>query len=152
MEITPVEIWIAIGLLFILVEFTTIPGIGFLFLGLGSLSTAITIYYFPEIASFQVASVGLSSLGWFLLLWFPLKIFVYGKRGGSNYFDIVGMRVEVASDKIKSSGLGKVYWSGARMNARFIGKDSASIKKGDELYVIEVKGNVLICSRDKPKG
>ena len=151
MEITPVEIWIAIGLLFILVEFTTIPGIGFLFLGLGSLSTAITIYYFPEIASFQVASVGLSSLGWFLLLWFPLKIFVYGKRGGSNYFDIVGMRVEVASDKIKSSGLVKVYWSGTRMNAKFIGKDTESIKKGDELYVIEVQGNVLICSRDKPE-
>ena len=73
MEITPVEIWIAVGLLFILVEFTTIPGIGFLFLGLGSLSTAITIYYFPEIASFQVASVGLSSLAWFLLLWCFVK-------------------------------------------------------------------------------
>jgi hypothetical protein len=37
------------------------------------------------------------------------------------------------------------------MNAKFIGKDTESIKKGDELYVIEVQGNVLICSRDKSK-
>ena len=58
MEITPVGIWIAIGLLSVLVELTTMPGIGFLFLGLGSPSTAITICCFPEIASFQVASVG----------------------------------------------------------------------------------------------
>lgn len=152
MDITPIEIWIAVGLIFILVEFTAIPGIGFLFLGLGSLSTAIAIYYFPEIAAFQIASVGLTSLAWFLLLWWPLKIFIYGKKGkaGSDYFDMVGMRVKVASEEIKPSGLGLVYWSGTTMNARFIDKDTP-IKKDEELYVIEVKGNILICSRDKPK-
>lgn len=152
MDITPIEIWIAVGLVFILVEFTAIPGIGFLFLGLGSLSTAIVIYYFPEIAAFQVASVGLTSLAWFLLLWWPLKIFIYGKKGkaGSDYFDIVGMRVKVASEEIKPSGLGEVHWSGTTMNARFIDKDTP-IKKDEELYVLEVKGNILICSRNKPK-
>lgn len=152
MDITPIEIWIAVGLIFILVEFTAIPGIGFLFLGLGSLSTAIAIYYFPEIAAFQIAAVGLTSLAWFLLLWWPLKIFIYGKKGkaGSDYFDIVGMRVKVASDEIQPSGLGEVYWSGTTMNARFIDKDTP-IKKGEELYVVEVKGNILICSRHKPK-
>ena len=152
MDITPIEIWIAVGLIFILVEFTAIPGIDFLFLGLGSLSTAIAIYYFPEIAAFQIASVGLTSLAWFLLLWWPLKIFIYGKKGkaGSDYFDMVGMRVKVASEEIKPSGLGEVYWSGTTMNARFIDKDTP-IKKDEELYVLEVKGNILICSRDKPK-
>ena len=152
MDITPIEIWIAVGLIFILVEFTAIPGIGFLFLGLGSLSTAIAIYYFPEIAAFQIASVGLTSLAWFLLLWWPLKIFIYGKKGkaGSDYFDMVGMRVKVAREEIKPSGLGEVYWSGTTMNARFIDKDTP-IKKDEELYVLEVKGNILICSRDKPK-
>ncbi|MEM6338846.1 MAG: NfeD family protein [Pseudomonadota bacterium] len=152
MDITPIEIWIAVGLIFILVEFTAILGIGFLFLGLGSLSTAIAIYYFPEIAAFQIASVGLTSLAWFLLLWWPLKIFIYGKKGkaGSDYFDMVGMRVKVASDEIKPSGLGEVYWSGTTMNARFIDQDTP-IQKDEELYVVEVKGNILICSRDKPK-
>lgn len=152
MDITPIEIWIAVGLIFILVEFTAILGIGFLFLGLGSLSTAIAIYYFPEIAAFQIASVGLTSLAWFLLLWWPLKIFIYGKKGkaGSDYFDMVGMRVKVASDEIKPSGLGEVYWSGTTMNARFIDQDTP-IKKDEELYVTQVKGNILICSRNKPE-
>jgi membrane protein implicated in regulation of membrane protease activity len=152
MTITPIEIWIAVGLIFILVEFTTLPGIGFLFLGLGSLSSAIIMYYFPEIASFQIASVGLTSLAWFLLLWWPLKIFIYGKKGkaGSDYFDLVGMRVKVASDEIMPSSMGKVYWSGTTMNARFVDIGTA-VKKNEELYVIEVKGNILMCSRKKPK-
>ena len=150
MDITPIEIWIAVGLMFILVELTTVSGIGLLLLGLGSLSTAIAIYYFPEIAAFQIVSVGLTSLAWFLLLWWSSKIFIYGKKGkvGSNYFDMVGMRVKVASYEVKPSGLGEVYWSGTTMNARFIDKDTP-IKKDEELYVIEVKGNILICSRNK---
>lgn len=152
MTITPIEIWIAVGLIFILVEFTTLPGIGFLFLGLGSLSSAVIMFYYPEVVSFQVVSVGLSSLAWFLLLWWPLRIFIYGKKGkaGSEYFDIVGMRVEVASENIKAPGMGKVYWSGTTMNAKFI-DTNAEVKRGDELYVIKTKGNVLICSRTKPK-
>jgi membrane protein implicated in regulation of membrane protease activity len=150
MDTTPIEIWIAVGLIFILVEFTAIPGIGFLLLGLGSLSTVIAIHYFPEIAAFQITSVGLASLAWFLLLWWPLKIFIYGKKGktGSNYFDMVGMQVKVASDEVKPSGLSEVYWSGTTMNARFVDKDTP-VKKDEELYVIEVKGNILICSRSK---
>lgn len=32
MDITPIEIWIAVGLIFIIIEFTSAPGIGFLFL------------------------------------------------------------------------------------------------------------------------
>lgn len=80
MEFTPIELWLAVGIIFILVEFTSLPGIGLLFLGLGAISTSILIYYVPEIQNYQVASVGLSSLAWFLVLWWPLKIFVYGKK------------------------------------------------------------------------
>lgn len=152
MDITPIEIWIAVGLIFIIIEFTAAPGIGFLFLGLGSLSTGIAIYYFPEIASFQIASIGLGSLAWFLLLWWPLRIFIYGKKGKAkpDYFDMTGMRVEVASEEIQTSGFGKVYWSGTTMNARLVDK-GFPVKKGEELYIVEVKGNTLICSRHKPK-
>lgn len=147
MDITPIEIWIAVGLIFIIIEFTAAPGIGFLFLGLGSLSTGIAIYYFPEIAS-----IGLGSLAWFLLLWWPLRIFIYGKKDKAkpDYFDMTGMRVEVASEEIQPSGSGKVYWSGTTMNARFIDK-GFPVKKSEELYIVEVKGNTLICSRHKPK-
>jgi membrane protein implicated in regulation of membrane protease activity len=152
MEFTPIELWLAVGIIFILVEFTSLPGIGLLFLGLGAISTSILIYYVPEIQNYQVASVGLSSLAWFLVLWWPLKIFVYGKKGdvGTDYFDMVGMQVEVAVEDIKPSGSGQVYWSGTLMNARLEDKDSAAAKIGDKLYVTKIKGNILICSRKKP--
>ena len=34
---------------------------------------------------------------------------------------------------------------------QIIPADKTPIKKDEELYVLEVKGNILICSRDKPK-
>ena len=81
-----------------------------------------------------------------------MLIFIYGKKGKAipNYFDMVGMRVEVISAEIQPSALGKVYWLGTTMNARFIDK-GYSVKKGEGLYVVEVIGNTLICSRHKPK-
>lgn len=146
------ELWLAVGIIFILVEFTSLPGIGFLFLGLGAVSTSILIYYVPEIQNYQVASVGLLSLAWFLVLWWPLKVFVYGKKSnaGSDYFDMVGMQVEVAFKDMEPSGLGQVYWSGTLMNARLEDKDSAGAKIGDKLYVTKIKGNILVCSHKKP--
>lgn len=147
------ELWLAVGIIFILVEFTSLPGIGFLFLGLGAVSTSILIYYVPEIQNYQVASVGLLSLAWFLVLWWPLKVFVYGNKkssAGSDYFDMVGMQVEVAVDYMEPSGLGQVYWSGTLMNARLEDKDSAGAKIGDKLYVTKIKGNILVCSHKKP--
>jgi membrane protein implicated in regulation of membrane protease activity len=150
MNVTPMEIWIILGLIFILIEFTFIPGIGLLFLGFGGLSTGVIIYYFPQIIESQIISFGLSSFAWFLLLWWPLKISLYRKKGkdGGNYFDIVGTRVKVVSLEIKASELGKVHWSGTIMNARFIDSDSEPASEGEELYVIAVQGNILVCSRD----
>lgn len=149
MEITDIEIWMIIGFSLLLLDFAIIPAIGFLFLGLGALSTAMIIYYFPEMAFFQIASFGLSSLIWFLLLWLPLKRFVYGKKRvkQKDYFDMVGMRVKVVSDEIISNGLGKVSWSGTTMNAKFI--DSGVAKRDEYLYITEIQGNVVICSREE---
>ena len=151
MEITQIElIWLVVGITFILIEFTTIPGIGFLFLGLGALTTSVLVYYFPVTGYYQLVSAGISSLAWFLLLWYPLKKFVYGTKGSDdNYFDIVGMQVEVITKDIKPSESGKVYWSGTYMNAKLDKRDHKTAKIGDKLYVSKVKGNVLICSHKK---
>ena len=62
MTITPVEIWLVVGIIFILIEFSKLPGIGFLFLGLGAMSSSVIFYFYPEIQNYQVASVGFSSL------------------------------------------------------------------------------------------
>ncbi len=151
-DITQVQLlWFAVGIGFILLEFTAIPGIGFLFLGLGSLTSATLMYYFPDLESYQVVAIGLCSLAWFLLLWWPLKRFVYGAKGGKrDYFDIVGMQVEVAIEDIEPSGMGQVYWSGTIMNAKMDAHDREGAKVGDMLYVVEVRGNIMICTHKKP--
>ena len=147
MTITPVEIWLVVGIIFILIEFSKLPGIGFLFLGLGAMSSSVIFYFYPEIQNYQVASIGFSSLAWFLVLWWPLKAFVYGKNKnlGKDYFDIVGMQVEVALEDIKPGSIGQVYWSGTIMNAQLSSKEKIA-RVGDKLYVLEAKGNILICS------
>ena len=55
MDISAVEIWLIVGIIFIIIEFSKIPGIGFLFLGLGALTTSALISSYPEIShdSFQ---------------------------------------------------------------------------------------------------
>ena len=81
------------------------------------------------------------------MLWWPLKVFVYGKNKnlGKDYFDIVGMQVEVALEDIKPGSIGQVYWSGTIMNAQLSSKEKIA-RVGDKLYVIEAKGNILVCS------
>lgn len=145
-----VEIWLALGIIFILLEFTTIPGIGLLFVGIGALTCSLILHKYPYLIPYQVTIVGLTSFTWFLILWWPLKRFLYGNsqsnRYGKDYFDIVGTEVEVSVEEIKPGGMGNVTWSGTLMNARLAANEAAA-QVGERLYVHEVKGNILICSR-----
>ncbi|MBM3467318.1 MAG: NfeD family protein [Alphaproteobacteria bacterium] len=154
MDITAVEIWLLIGVIFIIIEFSKIPGIGFLFLGLGALTTSALISSYSEITDYQIATFGLVSFAWFLVQWWPLKKFVYGKKkeNGVNqgYFDLVGNQVTVFNQSIEPGKIGQVSWSGTIMNAKLADSEKEQGKPGDVLYVLEVKGNILICSHKKP--
>lgn len=154
MDISAVEIWLIVGIIFIIIEFSKIPGIGFLFLGLGALTTSALISSYLEITHYQIATFGLVSFTWFLVLWWPLKKFVYGKRKGNNinqgYFDLVGNQVTVLNRNIEPGKIGQVSWSGTIMNAKLVDSEKEHVNPDDVLYVLEVKGNVLICSRKKP--
>jgi membrane protein implicated in regulation of membrane protease activity len=154
MDISAVEIWLILGIIFIIIEFSKIPGIGFLFLGLGALTTSALISSYLEITDYQIATFGLVSFTWFLVLWWPLKKFVYGKRKGNNinqgYFDLVGNQVTVLNRNIEHGKIGQVSWSGTIMNAKLVDSEKEHVNPDEVLYVLEVKGNVLICSRKKP--
>lgn len=148
-EFSPVEIWLAIGVALILIEFT-VPGIGFLFLGFGCISNAILIYNVPEIIHYQFASAGIISLIWFLILWWPLKTFVYGSRNdkhGAQYFDVVGSEVKVVKEAIAPGARGHVLWSGTQMNAQLDEKETTPADVGSKLKVTAIKGNILICKK-----
>ena len=112
MNISSVEIWLIIGIVCIIIEFSKVPGIGFLFLGLGALTSSALISSYPEIIDYQIATFGLISLAWFLALWWPLKKFVYGKKKGNNidqsYFNLVGNQVIVFDKHIEPGKIGQV--------------------------------------------
>lgn len=149
MEISSVEVWLIIGVVFIVIEFSTIPGIGFLFLALGSLTNSILLSSYPEIAQYQIATFGIGSLLWFLILWWPLKKFVYGKKKNTeqNYFDLVGNQVVVSDEYIEPGKIGLVSWSGTTMNAKLLESEKERAIAGETLYILKVRGNILICSR-----
>lgn len=151
-DIGPVEIWLVLGVICILIEFSAISGIGFLFAGFGALTNAILIYNFPESKDYQIISFGILSLLWFLLLWWPLKIYVYGRGNNKNlqnYFDIVGSSVKVVGQPLTPDVPGQVEWSGTILNARLANEEKSSAEIGDVLYVQRVQGNLLICSKTK---
>jgi len=142
------EIWLIIGVICVVMEFFAIPNIGFLFFGFGALSNALIMYNYPLISlTNQVTFFGLLSLIWFCILYYPLKKYVYHSTDKpANYSDMVGKKAEVYSKTISPDNLGQVKWSGVIMNA-YLAPDEPSAKSGDQVFIIEVKGNILICSK-----
>jgi membrane protein implicated in regulation of membrane protease activity len=151
MLLSSTEIWLLIGIILIILEFTQLPGIGFLFLGFGAISASvITNYWQNETELVQFAYFGISSLLWFILLWYPMKAFLSKDKNklSRDTFDIIGSQVIVENKDIKANELGQVSWCGTILNAKLIGRSNRDIAKiGDTLIIIEVKGNVLFCNK-----
>jgi membrane protein implicated in regulation of membrane protease activity len=153
--ITPSILWLLFGISLIILEFSQLPGIGFLFLGFGAITTAImTNYLQAETMLTQFAYFGIASISWFALLWYPMKKFVYQGENANlkESFDIVGSSVTVIKNNMKAGSLGQVLWCGTVMNARLIGKtNNDTAKVDDTLIVKEIKGNTLFCQKIEDK-
>ena len=152
--IGPTEFWLFVGIVLIIFEFSHIPGIGLLFVGLGAISTAFITNYWPEQTTLsQIAYVGSTALLWFVCLWYPLKLFVYQRKTkvGRESFDLRGSQVTVINKNIKAGEHGQVSWSGTIMNAQFIDDTNNVAKVDDTIYVLEVQGNKLICGNKLTK-
>ncbi|AFC71497.1 NfeD family protein [Rickettsia australis] len=146
------EIWLIIGIICVVVEFFAVPNIGFLFFGLGALSNTLVVYHYPLVSlTNQITFFGILSLIWFCILYYPLKKYVYNKTDRTeNYSDMIGKTVEVYSSTVSSDTIGQVRWSGAIMNA-YLAPSEIDAKTGEQLFIIAIKGNVLICSKHRPK-
>ena len=146
MNFSPSEIWLIVGLIFLIVEFTKLPGIGFLFLGLGALINSVLVYNYSVFEEYQYTSFGLVSFLSFIVLWRPLKKYMYNKNSRGSHFNIVGSEVEVYANPLLPDKLGQVKWSGTIMNAKLI-NGSFQAEIGEVLVICEVQGNVLICRK-----
>lgn len=151
-----VEIWLIVGFCFIIMEFVIIPNIGLLFIGLGALTLSGVLYFDPELISYQFGILGIGALLWFLVLWWPLKIMIYGKHGANTTYDnkwgsdFIGTKVMVVEKPLEFGQMGQVTWSGTIMNAQYVDHENGPALVADMLYVREVKGNVLFCSKTEP--
>ncbi len=146
--ISVVTLWLIAGIIFIIIEFIGTPNVGFLFLGLGALSTAICLSLSPLAFKYQPVIFGISSLLSLLILWQPLQLYIYKNgKNSTSYSDMIGNAVIVHSKEISTETIGQVMWSGTIMNAKLDEKEHKIASKGDTLYITKTAGNVLICSK-----
>ncbi len=150
-EISIIEWWLIVGVICIIIEFANIPNIGFLFLGLGGISNAIILNNYPYLLKYQYIIFGFTSFMWLIILWYPLKFYVYKKPYKYEYSDMFGKEVQVYSNELLVGEKGQVLWSGTIMNAKLSKDAIKSARKGDTLYIVEIDGNVLICTTENLK-
>jgi membrane protein implicated in regulation of membrane protease activity len=136
--------WLGIGVILIILDIIAIGGVGFIFLGLGAISTSVCLSYF-DLELHQVPFFGIASLIWFILLYKPIKRYLSKEGKDSRVGDIIGSLVEVTESTIYPNSLGKVKWSGAIFNASLEAEENYSVPVGTFLIVERIEGNILIC-------
>ncbi len=148
MTLNTSDILLFFGVILVLAEFFKAPGVGLLFIGLGCLTAGGIFSYYEASATNQVIFASFASLVWVALLWVPMNRYFYNKKTKKNHFNVVGSKVSVAKE-FDTNSKGQVKWSGTVMSAIMHPNENASAQVGDELYVVKVKGSLLICSFEK---
>lgn len=138
-------IWLVFGILAVASEFSMLPGIGLLFLGLGGLLNSILVYNYFLFYQHQYTTFGFSSFLCFAILWWPLKKYTISTKKTVDRFDIIGSTAEVYSLPLYPNNFGQVKWSGTIMNAQF--DNPQHIKVGSLVIIKATTGNVLICQK-----
>lgn len=151
--INPSSIWLIAGALLIILELALVPGIGFLFAGLGAISVgAGLVAGWIDSLSAQFILFFLSTAFWTAILWKPLKKFIAGKESGFD--DMVGSTAVVFGQSIQKGKMGKVKWSGTIMKCQFDPETQGleSIDPETEVIITGVSRGVLIIREKSPDG
>ena len=143
--------WLVLSAVFFVLEVSLVPGIGFLFAGFAAMTVGGLINfdivdsesYFEQFAYF----FGLI-FAWAAILWYPIKNF-RSKSNGNDFKNVIGDVATVYDNDLVKGKSGKVKWSGTIMKAKLYKDDpNDKIKKDEEVYVKEIKGNVLTVTSD----
>ncbi|GJL77046.1 MAG: hypothetical protein NPINA01_00350 [Nitrospinaceae bacterium] len=143
--LNPGSIWLAVGVILIILELALAPGIGFLFAGLGAISVgAGLIAGWVDSLSGQFILFFLSTAFWTAILWKPLKNFISGKESGFN--DMIGSTAVVFGQTIEKGKLGQVKWSGTIMKCQLDqeAKGLDRIAPETEVIITGVSKGILI--------
>lgn len=142
-------IWLASGVLCLFAEALGASGVGFLFAGLGALTSGIliTLGHIPADGyAAQWVSFFIATAAWTAILWLPLKKLRSGKN--ASYTNMVGDTAFAGGNGITKQS-GEATWSGTIMQAR-LAQDSAveKVEAGAQVTIAAVSGATLIV---KPK-
>lgn len=139
--------WIVAGALMLLVEALGIPGVGFLFAGLGAVGTGVLISSgMLETNAFLAQTVSWLVLTFLVaaILFKPLQR--WRSRQRAAYHSMIGTTASVMPPGLLPDQEGQARWSGTLMRARLAaGQDPA--EAGAVLRILAVEGTVLIVGR-----
>ena len=138
-------IWLLAGIAMLLVEALGIPGVGFLFAGLGAIATG-TALELGLIAHNAMTTQWLVFFASTILiaaaLWKPMKKMRAGKTG---YQNMVGDTAYVGSNGLDKHRGGEVTWSGTIMKAMLAkGVTTERMEAGAPVIITDVSGSTLI--------
>ncbi len=141
----PSSIWLIAAALLIIIELVLVPGIGFLFAGLGAISVgAGLVVGWIEGLSAQLILFFFATAFWTAILWKPLKSFIAGK--GSGFDDMVGGTAVVFGQSIEKGMMGEVKWSGTIMKCQFnpVAEELETVAPETEVIITGVSKGILI--------
>lgn len=140
----PFNFFVAFGLAMIVIEVAImqLSTFWFLYIGLGSVITALLLWFFPDFGwaagfgIFVVMTVAIT-----LLLNRPLKQWQQ-KPGAIAGNDAIGQSVDVLQE-ISTDKPGKVSWSGSEWHAE-LAPDAATIEAGQSAKIVSMHGITLV--------
>jgi membrane protein implicated in regulation of membrane protease activity len=142
MEVTNELLWLAAGVILVLLEFTLLPAVGMLFAGIAALVVGILMEagIITGIETPWIIFLG-TTVMLAALFYKPLKNFRTNKN--SEYKDMVGEEVNLLED-LEIGKNGNVKWSGTTMKARLCPDCKTGAKAGVSAKIIGLDGNILI--------
>lgn len=139
--------WLVAGALMLLVEALGIPGVGFLFAGLGAVGTGALIsggLLDTDAFLAQTASWFALTFLFAALLFKPLQR--WRSRQRAAYHSMIGTTANVTPPGLLPDQEGQARWSGTLMRAR-LAAGQAPAETGAVLRILAVEGTVLILGR-----
>lgn len=137
MDLTFTQIWLIVGLLFLLIELASVSLV-FVFFAIAALLTSIlSLTDIIDSLNHQVIFFSVASLASMLLLRKPAKQWLKRSSNGAEYNEYIGETAMVIS-VIPSVGEGRIFYRGAEWIA--ISFDQQTIDAGSKVQIKKVDG------------
>ena len=150
METLPAHyIWLIIGVGLLALEAFGLPGVGFLFAGLGALTVGLLLemgLLAPAAYLWQITALFLFTACWTLLLWKPLQKFRLRVKQKPAYDNLIGALATVHGAPLQPGRQGQVAWSGTFLQAELAPSVKEEMPVGARVVIEEARGALVIVS------